>query len=265
MNADSQVSHPSTDELLQHALGESDEDARWNLVRALQLRFDRELLPTFSQLAQSECPQERELASDVLAQGWKRDDEKDEYLADQAGALLIRMLEKEQDMVVLQSICFALGHLHESRAVDALLDYKDHPLADVRYAVVHGLKGIDEPEAIAALIDLSADDDPDVRNWATFGLGSLIETDSEAIREALANRLAEEDGEIRGEALVGLALRRDKRVIEPLLRDFSNNTAGGLAEDAANEIKEFATNSEDTEWICLVKQLDECGAFSRAA
>jgi hypothetical protein len=63
-------------------------------------------------------------------------------------------------------------------------------------------------------------------NWATFGLGSQIEVNTKEIRDALFKRLGEEDDEIRGEALVGLSIRKDKRVLGPLLKELTSKTLG---------------------------------------
>ncbi|MGL6341154.1 MAG: HEAT repeat domain-containing protein, partial [Waterburya sp.] len=78
--------------------------------------------------------------------------------------------------------------------------------------------------------------------WATFGLGSQIDTDTPAIRQALWQRLInektdqDETYEIYGEALVGLAIRKDERVIEFLLKEFNSGCVGYLALEAAEEI-----------------------------
>src|SRR5687768_18575105 len=81
-----------------------------------------------------------------------------------------------------------------------------------------------------------SDADEDVRNWATFGLGSMIDDDSPQIREALLARISDAHDETRGEALVGLALRQDPRVLEPLLRALRADTVGSLAVEATRDL-----------------------------
>jgi HEAT repeat protein len=61
------------------------------------------------------------------------------------------------------------------------------------------------------------DRDEDVRDWATFGLGVLGNTDSDKIREALLQRLTDSDEDVREEALVGLGKRKDQRVLSTLM------------------------------------------------
>jgi HEAT repeat protein len=140
------------------------------------------------------------------------------------------MVPGERSVKVLGSIVFACGHLHEPGCIEALLHLKRHPDADVRYAVVHALSGHEDKRAIEGLIELSSDEDEDVRNWATFDIGSRIDTDTAEIRNALFLRLEEAEAEIRGEALVGLARRNDTRVITPLLRELESASPDVLRE-----------------------------------
>lgn len=123
------------------------------------------------------------------------------------------------DPAVLADTCVALGHLHDARAIPALLELRIHPMAEVRLGVVSGLSGYVESEAIDGLITLSADADEEVRDWATFGLGQLIPTDTPAIRAALHARLDDPCAEIRGEAIEGLATRGDRSVLPILIRE----------------------------------------------
>jgi HEAT repeat protein len=104
------------------------------------------------------------------------------------------MLLRESDADVLQSIGLALGHLRDPRAIEPLIRLKDHPRAVVRYGVAYGLHCHEDERAIGTLIELSTDDDVDVRTWATFALGSQIAVDSVAIRDALLARVRDRHG-----------------------------------------------------------------------
>jgi HEAT repeat protein len=66
------------------------------------------------------------------------------------------------------------------------------------------------------LIELSADPDEHVRDWATFGLGTQIDVDDGDVRAALVERLSDPFLDAREEAAVGLARRRDARAFEPV-------------------------------------------------
>jgi hypothetical protein len=71
------------------------------------------------------------------------------------------------------------------------------------------------------------------------GLGTLIEVDTPAIRAALYQRFLSEDSnddetaEIYGEALIGLANRKDSRIIPRLIQEIMSDNVGMLAIEAA--------------------------------
>jgi HEAT repeat protein len=138
---------------------------------------------------------------------------------------LANLLASEQrgpnDPHVLSDACFALGHLHDPRAIPAILELREHLDANVRSSVVFGLSGYEIPEAIDGLIALSSDSDEHVRDWSTFGLGQQIETDTPAIRAALHARLDDPCIDARGEAIEGLAKRGDQSVLPALIRELS--------------------------------------------
>ncbi len=113
-----------------------------------------------------------------------------------------------------------------------------------------------------ALIELSADSDFDVRNWATFGLGTLIDLDTPEIREALRQRLDEEDDELRGEAFVGLAKRGDTACIAPLLRELNVLEASTLRDwvliqNSARSVIDHANSDGNEAWIPVLERLGE--------
>jgi HEAT repeat protein len=93
-----------------------------------------------------------------------------------------------------------------------------HENCEIRLTVAQALAALSEdPRCVDALIRLTTDSSSAVRDWATFGLASLTEDDSPKVRNALSDRLGDPDAAVRGEALVGLAIRQDERVVEPLL------------------------------------------------
>lgn len=93
-----------------------------------------------------------------------------------------------------------------------------------------------EHPAVQVLLDACSDDDPDVRDWAVFGLGVLLDVDSTAVRDALSARLNDEEADTAGEAAVGLARRHDARVLPVLLRELTSPDVGNLYVEAAAEL-----------------------------
>ncbi len=153
--------------------------------------------------------------------------------SEESTPVLVDLLDNDPVEDVRASAAFALGHLGNPKAVSSLIAHADDGSAEIRHGLAFSLGSFNEPDVVAPLITLSADTDYDVRNWATFSLGTCIEMDTEALRDALVARLSEEDAEIRGEALIGLAKRKDARVLEPLKRELSGEFWGGWCLEAA--------------------------------
>jgi HEAT repeat protein len=151
---------------------------------------------------------------------------------------LVAMLRANEDPEVLAAVVQALGHAWTEEANLAALALVDHPHDEVRLAVARaipgGLETRDAIEQVAAtLITLSADRVDEVRDWATFGLGTQLSIDGADVRAALWARIDDPDGDTRDEALVGLARRRDHRIFETLLRRLGDPSVGRLAFEAA--------------------------------
>lgn len=230
-----------TTALVEFALkNDFEDDARSEAVRVLHKRGDKSVFDAAKKLCESQQPNLISLGADVLGQLGL---EKLPFKA-QSVPLLLELSEAVADIDALQSVVFALGRMDDEKCVARLLELAEHSSEDIRFAVVHGLPTLENDEIIInALIKLSDDSDADVRNWATFALGSLITADTPIIREALLKRLGETSEidddlhrEIAGEALVGLAIRKDERVIEPLRQALTNESVGRLPVEAASEI-----------------------------
>lgn len=146
--------------------------------------------------------------------------------------LLIPLL-KDKDPRVVDHAATALGHRRDPRAVPHLIALDESPDDSIRHAVVLGLTGHNDPKAIASLIKLSKDEDRDVRNWAVFGLATLVQVDTRRVRQVLFDAMADEDDEIMGEAMVGLAARGDTRVVYALLKWWKKERPFGLTLEAA--------------------------------
>jgi HEAT repeat protein len=176
----------------------------------------------------SSDPLERAVGADVLGQlGWQDR----AFLEESVDALLGAL--RDPDQSVVESSIIALGHRASSRAIDAILPFVDHPSSDLRYASVHGLMPHETPIVIDAFVKLSRDTDRDVRDWATFTLASQFASDSSTLKAALRERVEDPDPEVRGEAIVGLARRRDSGVAATILRELRGEFHGDWAVQAA--------------------------------
>lgn len=175
----------------------------------------------------------RATGADILAQlGW----EVPTFL-EESVAILTGLLD-DPDSYVIYRAAVGLGNRGAASAIPTLLKHTDHPDPLVRYGVVRGLLGQADDRAISALIRLAGDEDRDVRNWAVYGLGCEIDTDSPEIREALRQALTDPDHEIRGEALVGLAKRGDSTTVSELLHEWRENEVNILSIEAAEETRD---------------------------
>lgn len=132
---------------------------------------------------------------------------------------LAEMAKTERHIAILTQIAYALGKPYLKEATKPLMELARHDDVNVVFAAVQSFNAIDKvPEyAIKRLIQLTSSKDADVRNWATFQLGTqMSDVHREDITEALRARLRDRHNETRCEAFRGLAYRSDPAGIEPL-------------------------------------------------
>ncbi|WP_330289885.1 HEAT repeat domain-containing protein [Streptomyces sp. NBC_00576] len=182
-------------------------------------------LPLGLELMGSDDPAERETGCDLLGHA----SDQNEGVRAETAAALVALAERETEGRVLSSLVCAIERTYDQRAVPVLAALAGHPDAEVRQRVASSFAGVttglpDGPD-IRALITLTRDDDPEVRNWATFTLGFQAEVDSPAIRTALWERTTDENADAREEGIRGLARRHDLRVV-PLLAELLDNPEG---------------------------------------
>ncbi len=216
---------------------EDDDDPQeesWHTMSILQWRASPEVFQAAEHWCGSADPMERRLGIIILRSIGR---ETGAFRAE-AVARLISLLS-DHDASVVTGAAYALGERNDPSAISHLLPLLGHPNPEVRGGVTHGLSSHDDPRAIAGLIELSRDTEREVRDWATFNLGTMTHVDTAELREALLARVTDEDPETRGEALIGLANRRDERVIEPILRElerYAKEGGGWWAVEAASTL-----------------------------
>jgi HEAT repeat protein len=231
------VPAPNLDEIFAKTLSSYDSDDAWEAVRDLQSLACREVFDQASAWCSSPEPIKRARGADILAQIGKTADHPKNSFSDESFAVVSGMLTLETEALPLASAIDALGHIEDPRAINLVALYRSHADAKVRFAVAFALGYFaDDPLAELALIELTTDGDPEVRDWATFGLGVLGKRDSPEIREALIARLNDACDDAREEAMIGLAKRRDHRVLSPLIRSLESASVPDRAIEAATEM-----------------------------
>ena len=211
-------SDPRTvNELISLALAEPDEDVAWEYVVILRLRGSWDVFEAARSLCQSDCVVEKTLGVNILGQLGVQD----RTFPNQCVDVLLPLLRSESDEDLLRATCIALGHNSNDRATEEVARLSTHDSDWVRYGVAFALPYFHNETAINTLIELMKDSNTVVRDWATFGLGSQTEADTPEIRNALLHATTDPDDTVRGEAFMGLARRRDERVMEPLIRELS--------------------------------------------
>jgi hypothetical protein len=225
-------------------LGDYDGDAPWAAVHELQRIGTREVFLRAAEWCSSAEPLKRARGADVLAQLGKTADHPANNYADDSFAVIASLIETEKESRPLSSTIFALGHIGDQRAVPIISRSRNHPEAEVRFAVACALGSFSEdPTAVDTLVLLTRDEDEDVRDWATFGIGALGKSDSPAIRDALMDRLDDSFEDARQEAIVGLARLKDERVLPALIAALEKSEVADIVVEAGLEmlgLSEFA-------------------------
>lgn len=207
------------DQLFSQTLtGDYNDKPSWEAVSTLRRIGTREVFDRAAAWCKSENAIQRARGASVLAQLGKTIAHPSNAYPEDSYAAVCQMLQLENEIQPLSSAIHALGHLSNSAAIPLISSYQRHPVAEVRFAVADALGSFpNDPESVQALIALTSDADDDVRDWAVFGLGNQGNADSAEIRDALFQRVNDPNKYVREEAIVGLAKRKDQRVLPALI------------------------------------------------
>lgn len=197
-------------------------------VRTLAERDDEESVREVLDLTEHPDPLYRALAVDVLGR-----------LGPHLRTLprLRRMTRDEEDPILLRSLVRALSDQGDAAALPELLRHARHPDERVRRAVTRALVKVlppEQPMDADELIRLTGDEHEYVRDWATMSL-SLMDADSEALRDALARRLDDPSPVVVAEAVRGLAERGDRRAATGIRHLLTDPTVENYPLDVALE------------------------------
>lgn len=198
----------------------------WENVGELRKRPNKEVYSKAFKLANSESEQEKIIGIYVLAQlGFDP-----RFQQAKTIELYFKLLENEKSPKVISAILSSISHNNENIndiQISKLVEYKTHKFVNVRFELALAISCLENEIAIKTLIKLSTDKDSDIRNWATFGIGTQLDNDTEEIRIALWNRVSDKDESTKLEAISGLAKRKDKKIKEVLKTELENINENG--------------------------------------
>ena len=209
----------------------------WENIHELRKRPNKKVYNQAFKLANSKTEKEKIIGIYVLAQLGSSP----RFQQEKTVNLYFKLLENEKSPKIISAILSSISHNNENLSdhqISKLIEFKNHTYSEVRLQTVLALSGLENHQAIITLIELSQDKFSDIRNWATFGLGTQIEVDSAEITEALWNRIKDEDQETKFEAIVGLANRSDSRIKEIIKRELINGEFGTLLFEAIETLND---------------------------
>jgi HEAT repeat protein len=227
-------------ELVAIRLREEKGDGSWAAYEALRERDREEVFEAVVQLLRSSSAREREMGADLLIQATGYDAEARRERGARSADVLLAALPTEQDPSVLRQMGNTLAFLEDARAVPALRPLKDHPDARVRIGVASGMSPHQDAVALQTLIELSRDGHASVREEAISALSLKDEdtVDTPELRDAFLDRVSDEVTDIRTDALVGLARRKDPRVRAPLRRELERRPVAIEAIEAVRYLED---------------------------
>lgn len=209
-------SAPTLKSLTASALQHWDSDDCWAAINTLRRRAEPQTVSWAQKMFGSGNWRKRSLAVNVVCQLQVYGRNGPPNQVEQSLAILYSAL-RDPHLQVVASALYGFGHRHCAEAASAITPWADHHSAEIRYAVAFALGGYDEGESVTALLHLAADPDSDVRDWATFSLGTQCSVDTPEVREQLWRNMQDANVNVRGEALAGLAQRHDERAVAHLL------------------------------------------------
>jgi len=147
------------------------------------------------------------------------------FQQDKTVDLYFKLLENEKSPKVISAILSSISHNNgnlSEKQILRIIEFKTHKFVNVRFDLTLALSSLENEDAIKTLIELSNDKDSDTRDWATFGIGTQLDNDTEEIRTALWNRVNDNDKITRLEAIIGLAKRKDRKIKDILKIELEN-------------------------------------------
>ena len=158
----------------------------------------------------------------------------------QSSKLYFELLSKENNKKVIEALLYAVGHLNSKLTSDQafrLCQFFDSGSEDVRVALTFALGEIQQKKVYEVLVTLSNDRSKTVRDWATFRLAQG-KGDSKMIRDALFTRVFDASYDVKMEAIVGLAKRKDNRCRSLIELELAKGNFGDLVFEAISNLRD---------------------------
>lgn len=215
----------TNEKLLFRLLNNKSDRSRWDSIGVLRKRPGEELFETCKELVKSSDAKHRMVGIDILAQLGLTP----RPFSQPTLEIFFNLLDIETDLNVLASLLFAIGHNNDDldeAQIKKICSFAVNGDSQVKEGLVFALLGIDDRTAIDTLILLSTDKKRAIRDWATFGLGNMLNRNNKKIREALWNRVTDKDFDTKYEAIAGLAKRKDRRVKTVIERELAFANTG---------------------------------------
>lgn len=218
-------------------------DEHWGLVaEVVTTHPERDLLAATSAWCASSDPGVQAVGLDVLGEL--------AAIVPDARELLLAVAEslhRSSDPDVRWAVAVALGSGSDRSAgadqpvTTMLVRLIQDPDRDVRVQATYALTlpFDNEPQdgpVVVALLGALNDSDAHIRDWAAFAVGVLRDVDSDVVRDSLWRLLDDPEADTAGEAAVGLARRKDARLLEPLSDRLGDPQVGNLWVEAAAEL-----------------------------
>lgn len=240
--------HWSDEKLIFKAIHNKTETSYWENIHALRIRPSEALFQQCLQLISFGNQKEKRVGIDILAQlglGHRP------YLKETL-ALYFNLLENEQDELILNQVLFGIGHNNQNlnaEQIEKICAIYQKGSSLVYEGLIFALGFIDTPKTIEILIQLSTDKKPNNRDWATFYLGQS-KRNNKKIREALWNRVRDRHYNTRLEAIMELAKRKDKSIINIIQTELIKGRSTAGLFDAIVDLK-------DTQFLPLLLKEQE--------
>ncbi len=226
----------SDDKILNRLINNKTGSTYWENISVLRGRPSKELFTKCVKLIKSPNPNKKCIGIDILAQMGLPP----RPFLKQTLELYFNLLKQEENANVIMSILYSIGHNNENLTksqIEILCSFANTDDKKIKEGLISSLLGIEEPIAIQTLIKFSKDRLSNLRNWATFGIGSQIEKDCPDIRKALWDRINDKHQETKLEAILGLAKRNDDAIINIIKKELLEGEYGILLFEAILETK----------------------------